>query len=639
MCRSILACIALTIAACFAADCFFTAGSRAIENQSAENIQGYIPGVEPERRTHRIRPEYPQKPPTEYSLDRSTCLYTSDQIGELLERSKLAAAQDGAQTWTFLFYDDADFTYAYDPYNDFVADAHSGDNVNVLVLRDRNDDLGRIWYVNRIHMPVFEDYWGEPDMGDYLTLRDFILYGKVHYPADRYILALYDHGGGWAGACVDVTNGGWLTMDDIKQAVSEAGNIDIICFTAPCLMGAVESIYELRDCVDIYIGSEELSGYAFWHGIMGNICDVLDNSSQLSNEDIGEMIIQFVAANQYWVSEHMTMSAVKASDVNNAVAQLDAFSQYALDNMPDIIDSLQKARSLAWGFGLGGEYEFVQEIDLYDFAAQFAALGTDSVLSQILQDLKDDVDAAVIAECHGTAQQGANGLSVYFPETIVDHNEDYPTVLLDMLEDTYWDEFLNLYLNYYVATLLQRYTSFWEDDCAKISWVLDKPGLHGELSFVVFRRTGGNGSFQRIIDPAITCRAGEYTFRDYSTRAGETYTYRVSILENNVLATSFDTELETPARGFALGQNYPNPFNQTTTIEFKIPQEGRAVLEIFDVSGRRVRVLKDRVCSAGRYVESWDGRSGRGESLASGLYFFRLTMHHGTVNKKCILLR
>ena len=54
-------------------------------------------------------------------------------------------------------------------------------------------------------------------MGDYQTLSYFINYGKQNYPADRYLLWIYNHGGGWKGACMDDTNNDpLLTMDDFQ---------------------------------------------------------------------------------------------------------------------------------------------------------------------------------------------------------------------------------------------------------------------------------------------------------------------------------------------------------------------------------------------------------------------------------------
>ena len=155
--------------------------------------------------------------------------------------------------WTFLFYDDAEFP-AFNPFLVFSNDAYSSESLKVIVLQDTEDEPTTLWYVHEDSYPVFLEDWGERNMGDWSTLYDFIVWGKANYPADRYILTMYDHGGGWMGACWDYTSYyDFLLMDEIDCAIRNAGGVDILAFTAPCLMGALESAYELRDCVDVYI--------------------------------------------------------------------------------------------------------------------------------------------------------------------------------------------------------------------------------------------------------------------------------------------------------------------------------------------------------------------------------------------------
>jgi flagellar hook assembly protein FlgD len=74
-----------------------------------------------------------------------------------------------------------------------------------------------------------------------------------------------------------------------------------------------------------------------------------------------------------------------------------------------------------------------------------------------------------------------------------------------------------------------------------------------------------------------------------------------------------------------LAQNAPNPFNPTTMIEFGVAINGTTVrLDIFDVTGRRIRTLVDGSRSAGVWRESWDGRTANGSRVSSGVYFYRL---------------
>jgi hypothetical protein len=66
----------------------------------------------------------------------------------------------------------------------------------------------------------------------------------------------------------------------------------------------------------------------------------------------------------------------------------------------------------------------------------------------------------------------------------------------------------------------------------------------------------------------------------------------------------------------------PNPFHGVATFRFAVPDHAtNARVEIFDVKGRRVRVLSPR---AGAAEVLWRGRNDAGQRLASGVYFARL---------------
>jgi flagellar hook assembly protein FlgD len=75
-----------------------------------------------------------------------------------------------------------------------------------------------------------------------------------------------------------------------------------------------------------------------------------------------------------------------------------------------------------------------------------------------------------------------------------------------------------------------------------------------------------------------------------------------------------------------LHQNYPNPFNPSTQFTFDLPEPGNALLVVYDVLGRKVAELADGYYEPGYHTASWDGRSMSGTSVASGIYFIRLTV-------------
>ncbi len=71
---------------------------------------------------------------------------------------------------------------------------------------------------------------------------------------------------------------------------------------------------------------------------------------------------------------------------------------------------------------------------------------------------------------------------------------------------------------------------------------------------------------------------------------------------------------------------YPNPFNSNINISYSLPQPGHVTIEIFDVLGRKVDVLKDEFSAAGVQYASWDGKNSGGEKVSSGLYFCKLRL-------------
>lgn len=68
----------------------------------------------------------------------------------------------------------------------------------------------------------------------------------------------------------------------------------------------------------------------------------------------------------------------------------------------------------------------------------------------------------------------------------------------------------------------------------------------------------------------------------------------------------------------------PNPFRAATSLRLVLPVAGRVVLDVFDVTGRRVATPIERVLPAGRQVVTWDGRDSTGRPVSSGVYFLRL---------------
>lgn len=85
--------------------------------------------------------------------------------------------------------------------------------------------------------------------------------------------------------------------------------------------------------------------------------------------------------------------------------------------------------------------------------------------------------------------------------------------------------------------------------------------------------------------------------------------------------------------------NYPNPFNSVTRIEFTLMTRGSAVVEIFDISGRRVFHRTFDNAELGTHALLWSGISHESFKPASGLYLCRVTQAASSRTIKLMLIR
>jgi hypothetical protein len=76
---------------------------------------------------------------------------------------------------------------------------------------------------------------------------------------------------------------------------------------------------------------------------------------------------------------------------------------------------------------------------------------------------------------------------------------------------------------------------------------------------------------------------------------------------------------------FKLYQNFPNPFNPSTVINYALPRDTYVSLVVYDILGQEVATLVRQFQPGGYKSVVWDGRNNAGESVATGLYIYRLS--------------
>jgi hypothetical protein len=118
----------------------------------------------------------------------------------------------------------------------------------------------------------------------------------------------------------------------------------------------------------------------------------------------------------------------------------------------------------------------------------------------------------------------------------------------------------------------------------------------------------------------------------YSSKEGSQPPQLVIEMSSGVLAENADPFLRPAARDlsaalperFELSQNYPNPFNAQTIIKYSLPEMTGVRLVIYDAAGQEVLKLIDEIQQAGYRQVQWNGRNRYGQTVASGLYLYRL---------------
>ncbi|MCK4560361.1 MAG: metallophosphoesterase [Calditrichia bacterium] len=157
----------------------------------------------------------------------------------------------------------------------------------------------------------------------------------------------------------------------------------------------------------------------------------------------------------------------------------------------------------------------------------------------------------------------------------------------------------------------------------------------------------GGGGIDGISDPDIydlIGASGESQYADLNNYTDTSYT----VLSSSWIEVTFSTVTEVEAlqrqivslpKAFSLSQNYPNPFNPITVIAYELPKAGHVTLEVINVIGQKVKTLVDKHQGIGSYSTYWNSTNYNGNSVANGIYFYRIKAGDFIMTKKMLLIR
>jgi len=94
-----------------------------------------------------------------------------------------------------------------------------------------------------------------------------------------------------------------------------------------------------------------------------------------------------------------------------------------------------------------------------------------------------------------------------------------------------------------------------------------------------------------------------------------------------------------PKYKFELHQNYPNPFNSSTVISFSLAEPGNVSLIIYDLLGKQIKKIVYERLSDGIHKYTWAGDNDQGNSVPTGLYFYKLKVDNRVATKKVVLVK
>ena len=286
-------------------------------------------------------------------------------------------------------------------------------------------------------------------------LYDFLSWAKKEYPADRYMLVFWDHGGGLSSGFGDDPlrnevdpDHETMLVSDIVDALKKADmKFDMIGFDA-CLMQDIEIAYAMEPYADFYLGSEETESGDGWY--YTSAFGLLARNPNMKTEDFAkELISAFdlynAIANHGEAQTDTTLSLIDLSRIKAAYDALEDLYEKqdaAIRKDPADYGDISLAVSNSYPFS-GSE-----QVDLIDYLQRLDETDYDDTIvsSQYIKDLIARMRAAVVYR-NAVSNYGINGLAVTFPyDSLTTYDKEHSEFVALDLEKTakFYDDYFSV---------------------------------------------------------------------------------------------------------------------------------------------------------------------------------------------------
>ena len=260
---------------------------------------------------------------------------------------------------------------------------------------------------------ILEEELPLSNMADPNTLGDFIRWSAEKYPAKRYALVLWDHGGGSkTGIIIDeLYQGDFMSLPELREALETGGvHFEAVLLDA-CMMANVETAYVLMDYADWMIASEEAvtgRGAAYYDWIQRLFYDPECDGRRLGRWICDTAMIKASNEPDEQIRDLITWSVIDLSNVDTLAEYLDRYFKMlgiVYERYPALMAIYAMCMNNSEEFGNGSE-------NMWDISEIFYQSNMSIALDiDLRRDILDALTNTVAYSLRGSGRSHAYGLS------------------------------------------------------------------------------------------------------------------------------------------------------------------------------------------------------------------------------------